>query len=156
MNRSGVTLSAVGSAAVNTMNQTTPMIQTQVPAALRAAASILKDSHKAELLKLADLCEKKPTVRNARKAKDTAITMTYAYPAEGRTVGIYYAAYAANVAYIAAVYAAVNQPELAAFYTGFAFKGISEAMTHLKTNQALGTIPEGDVADWRQLPSPQT
>ena len=48
-------------------------IQTQVPAALRAAASICKNLHKDKLLTMAALCEREPTEKNSRDARQAAL-----------------------------------------------------------------------------------
>jgi hypothetical protein len=96
-------------------------IQTCVPQALRAAASLFKDGAKKErLLAAADLCERSPTEANARSAKDAAgAAYAAAYAADAAdaaAAAAYAAAYAADAADAAAAYAADRS--LAAFAEG--------------------------------------
>jgi hypothetical protein len=80
-------------------------IQTSVPQALRAAASLYRDAAKERLLIAADLCERDPGAENARIARDAAAD---AYAADAAAAAAAYAAYAAAdaAAYAAAAYAA--------------------------------------------------
>jgi hypothetical protein len=77
-------------------------IQTSVPTALRAAASIAKGERKERLLAAADLCEREPTEANARSAKDAAAT----YAADAAAYAAYAAYGAADAAAAYAAYAA--------------------------------------------------
>ena len=87
-------------------------IQTCVPAALRAAASLAEGERKERLLAEADLCEREPTEANARAAKDAAYAASDA-AAQAAFATSDAAAYAAD----AAAYAAADR-SLADFAEG--------------------------------------
>ncbi len=81
-------------------------IQTCVPQALRAAARLFKGDKKDKLLNAADLCERDPTIENARAARSAAYAAHAAANAANAAYAASYAAYAASNAADAAAHAA--------------------------------------------------
>jgi len=93
-------------------------IQTSVPVALRAAASIASGERKEKLLAAAATCEQNPTRENALEAKKIA----YAYAAAAA-----YAAYAADAAYAAAAAYADAAADAAAYAADAAYADAAAA-----------------------------
>jgi len=108
--------------------------------ALRAAAGVVKDSHTAKLIELAELWEKRPTLKNAKKVKCQAMSIAYSYPAEGPHLIVYYAAYAAECTYIAVVYAHYDHNDRAAVYAGFAAEAARAAL-RTTSSAVAGFVP---------------
>jgi hypothetical protein len=113
-------------------------IQTSIPTALRAVASIAKGGRKERLLAAADLCERDPTEANARSAKDAA---AYAYAA--------YAAYAAAAADAAAAAYAAAYAATAAAYAAYAAYAAAAAAAYAAyaadADRSLAAFAEGIV-----------
>jgi hypothetical protein len=138
-------------------------IQTSVPQALRAAASLYRDGTavKERLLTAADLCERDPGMENARIARDAAYAAdaaadaaaaNAAYAADAAAYAAdanaaYAAAYAAYAAAYAAVYAAYNAADAAdaAAYAADAAYAANAAYAADARDRSLAAFSEGVV-----------
>jgi hypothetical protein len=119
-------------------------IQTSVPTALRAAASLAKSERKERLLAAADLCEREPTEVNARSAKDAAYA---AEAAAAYAADAYAAAYAADAhaaAYAAEAAAEAAYAAYAAAYAAYAYAAAAADAAYA-ADRSLAAFAEGVV-----------
>ena len=137
-------------------------IQSCVPQALRAAARLFKGEKKSALLNAADLCERDPTVENARAARsaaDAAAAAAAAYAAADAAADA--AAAAAYAAADAAAYAyAADAAAAAAYAYAYAAAAAADAAAYAADaayaarDQSLAAFAEGVVQILIEMKAP--